>query len=234
MAEVTFPVTGMTCASCVRRVEKALTKVPGVAEASVNLATENAKVAFDPAAVTTEQLRAGRGRDRAGRRVGRAGDAVRLGHRGDLLRLEDPADPLQVRHHHVERAALEQGAKAGTRERLLAAGQTRPQPRLHLQQRLRVVARDRLLEPVEAQRLERLGDAQRSRHVEPLVAVDHQLDVRPDRMPDRPDPGQAEREGAPALGEVDGRPADPVEGRALDGEEAVVDGPARRRGVRLG
>ena len=31
--EITFPVTGMTCASCVRRVEKALTKVPGVAEA---------------------------------------------------------------------------------------------------------------------------------------------------------------------------------------------------------
>jgi Cu+-exporting ATPase len=56
--EVTFPVTGMTCASCVRRVEKALTKVPGVAEASVNLATEKAKVAFDPAAVTSDQLRA--------------------------------------------------------------------------------------------------------------------------------------------------------------------------------
>jgi Cu+-exporting ATPase len=56
--EVTFPVTGMTCASCVRRVEKALTKVPGVAEASVNLATEKAKVAFDPSAVTSDQLRA--------------------------------------------------------------------------------------------------------------------------------------------------------------------------------
>src|SRR5688500_204242 len=57
-SEITFPVTGMTCASCVRRVEKALTKLPGVAEASVNLATEKAKVAFDPASVTTEQLRA--------------------------------------------------------------------------------------------------------------------------------------------------------------------------------
>jgi Cu+-exporting ATPase len=57
-SEITFPVTGMTCASCVRRVEKALTKVPGVAEASVNLATEKAKVAFDAAAVSTEQLRA--------------------------------------------------------------------------------------------------------------------------------------------------------------------------------
>lgn len=43
-------ITGMTCASCVRRVEKALQKIPGVASASVNLATERAKVVFDPAA----------------------------------------------------------------------------------------------------------------------------------------------------------------------------------------
>jgi Cu+-exporting ATPase len=57
-SEVTFPVTGMTCASCVRRVEKALSKVPGVAEASVNLATEKAKVVYDPAEATTEQMRA--------------------------------------------------------------------------------------------------------------------------------------------------------------------------------
>ncbi len=41
--ELTLPVTGMTCASCVRRIEKALTKVAGVQEANVNLATERAK-----------------------------------------------------------------------------------------------------------------------------------------------------------------------------------------------
>ena len=39
-----FPVEGMTCASCVRRVEKAIAAVPGVASASVNLATERADV----------------------------------------------------------------------------------------------------------------------------------------------------------------------------------------------
>ena len=38
----------MTCASCVRRVEKAISKVDGVAVASVNLASEKASVAFDP------------------------------------------------------------------------------------------------------------------------------------------------------------------------------------------
>ena len=39
-----FPVEGMTCASCVRHVEKAIAAVPGVASASVNLATERADV----------------------------------------------------------------------------------------------------------------------------------------------------------------------------------------------
>lgn len=42
-----FPIEGMTCASCVRRVEKAITAVPGVVTASVNLATESADVSFD-------------------------------------------------------------------------------------------------------------------------------------------------------------------------------------------
>ena len=54
--DITFPVTGMTCASCVRRIEKALAKVEGVQQASVNLATEKARVAYDPGAVTLDQL----------------------------------------------------------------------------------------------------------------------------------------------------------------------------------
>lgn len=43
----TLPVEGMTCASCVSRVEKALSAIPGVSEASVNLATEAATVRAD-------------------------------------------------------------------------------------------------------------------------------------------------------------------------------------------
>ena len=42
--ELTLQVSGMSCASCVRRVEKALQAVPGVQAASVNLATEKASV----------------------------------------------------------------------------------------------------------------------------------------------------------------------------------------------
>ena len=41
-----FPVAGMTCASCVSRVEEALTSVPGVISASVNLASEKATVEY--------------------------------------------------------------------------------------------------------------------------------------------------------------------------------------------
>src|SRR5690606_4157261 len=43
-SDVVLPVTGMTCASCVRRVERALAKVDGVESVNVNLATEEATV----------------------------------------------------------------------------------------------------------------------------------------------------------------------------------------------
>ena len=44
-------VQGMTCASCVARVEKAIGRVAGVASASVNLATERAEVSYATAPV---------------------------------------------------------------------------------------------------------------------------------------------------------------------------------------
>lgn len=44
--ETTIAIDGMSCASCVRRVEKAIASVPGVESASVNLATEKASVRF--------------------------------------------------------------------------------------------------------------------------------------------------------------------------------------------
>jgi len=48
---------GMTCASCVVRVEKALKKMPGVLSATVNLATESARIEVDTAEVTDARLR---------------------------------------------------------------------------------------------------------------------------------------------------------------------------------
>ncbi|WP_417250954.1 heavy metal translocating P-type ATPase [Castellaniella sp.] len=49
-------IEGMTCASCVRRVETALSKVPGVAQASVNLATRSAHVTLTPEGAAPEAL----------------------------------------------------------------------------------------------------------------------------------------------------------------------------------
>ncbi|MGH2376846.1 MAG: heavy metal translocating P-type ATPase [Candidatus Limnocylindria bacterium] len=67
--ELVLPIEGMTCASCVRRVEKALSKVEGVREASVNLATEKAKVVLDPAAAPDlQRLRAAV--EKAGYKIG--------------------------------------------------------------------------------------------------------------------------------------------------------------------
>jgi P-type Cu+ transporter len=53
---VTLPVTGMTCASCVRRVEQALEKKEGVAEATVNFAAEKTSVVYDPAVMNPDEL----------------------------------------------------------------------------------------------------------------------------------------------------------------------------------
>src|SRR3990172_8157779 len=47
--EITLPVAGMTCAACVRKVEKALKGLPGVEEATVNLSAGKAGVVYDPA-----------------------------------------------------------------------------------------------------------------------------------------------------------------------------------------
>ena len=54
---VDLGVGGMTCASCVARVERALNKVPGVQQAAVNLATESARVTVAGGADLGPQLR---------------------------------------------------------------------------------------------------------------------------------------------------------------------------------
>ena len=78
-------ITGMTCASCVSRVEKALLKVPGVEAASVNLATERASITGgDPEAL----LKA----------------VEKAGYTGSVRQADAPAHDHS--HHHDEDAAL--------------------------------------------------------------------------------------------------------------------------------
>ncbi len=54
--EVTIPVIGMTCASCVNRIERFLNRADGVAEATVNLASERATVRFDSALIDRDAI----------------------------------------------------------------------------------------------------------------------------------------------------------------------------------
>ncbi|MBM3907463.1 MAG: copper-translocating P-type ATPase [Gemmatimonadetes bacterium] len=55
-AHVTIPVGGMTCAACQSRVQRALGKVGGVHDATVNLMLNNATVVFDPTVVSPQAL----------------------------------------------------------------------------------------------------------------------------------------------------------------------------------
>jgi P-type Cu+ transporter len=54
--ELSLAIEGMTCASCVNRIERFLRKTDGVADASVNLATERATIRFDPTVAGRTEL----------------------------------------------------------------------------------------------------------------------------------------------------------------------------------
>ena len=94
--ELSLPVVGMTCASCVNRIERFLNRADGVAEANVNLATERATVRFDPARIDRSGIVAtieAAGYDVGREAVGAAGndeavatgDAERAAERRELL-----------------------------------------------------------------------------------------------------------------------------------------------------
>src|SRR3990170_8349924 len=55
--EAVLPIEGMTCASCVNRIERFVRKVEGVSSVNVNLATEKASVSFAPVAVSLDDLK---------------------------------------------------------------------------------------------------------------------------------------------------------------------------------
>lgn len=97
-ATMELPITGMTCASCVRNVERALAKPDGVLEVNVNLATEKASVTYIPGVARRSDLI---------KAVEAAGYGVI-----DLSNVEQPED--------AERAARE--AETERQERLLRIG----------------------------------------------------------------------------------------------------------------
>ena len=73
-AEVTLAVEGMSCASCVARVERALSAAPGVLSASVNLATETAQVRYLTGQTTPAEI--ARAASKTGYAARVAGDAA--------------------------------------------------------------------------------------------------------------------------------------------------------------
>jgi Cu+-exporting ATPase len=46
----------MTCASCANRIQKAVGRLPGMAEANVNLASEKLSVTYDPGQVSVNEI----------------------------------------------------------------------------------------------------------------------------------------------------------------------------------
>jgi Cu+-exporting ATPase len=77
--DATLPITGMTCANCALAVERSLKRTPGVADVSVNFATERATVRYDPSQVALPALAAA---------VEDAGYGVVLAGEGDLVDAE--------------------------------------------------------------------------------------------------------------------------------------------------
>ncbi len=97
-AEVQLPVEGMSCASCVNRIERFLRKTPGVAEANVNLATEVATVRYLPEVAGLDELV--RAIEAAGyevRHLPEAGDGARNG-------LIEEADAEAAERAHEQRS----------------------------------------------------------------------------------------------------------------------------------
>src|SRR3990170_73399 len=57
LSDLTLPISGMTCASCVSHVEGALKELPGVSNVAVNLATNKANLSYDPQRVNLTDMR---------------------------------------------------------------------------------------------------------------------------------------------------------------------------------
>src|SRR3954470_12778072 len=102
---IAFPVTGMTCAACQARVQRALSAEPGVIDASVNLLTNTAAVTYDAHAVTPARLL----------------DAVRAtGYDAELPLDDEPAADSSARQ---ERAEVDEARQLATKAGVsIAAG----------------------------------------------------------------------------------------------------------------
>lgn len=101
--EEILPIEGMTCASCVRRIEKSLAKLPGVEGVSVNLATEQATVKYNPAMVAHSDF---------GKAVERAGYTLRAPAQAPARSAANSANPAET--VTVDAEAMRRGRELNT------------------------------------------------------------------------------------------------------------------------
>ena len=127
---IMFPVEGMTCASCVNRIERYLNKVDGVEVATVNLATEQATVAFDPARVGVADL-------------GKAVEAA--GYEARLDRVETGGTPAAESMKRAVRLESPLGGQTAEAASKAQAREVSPQPEASFQQRHLADTRRRLI-----------------------------------------------------------------------------------------
>jgi Cu+-exporting ATPase len=106
---VSFPVEGMTCASCVNRITRYLRAVDGVSDANVNLASESATVSFDPRQVGVPDLVAA---------VDAAGYVARV---DQVVAADAPTDVAEAAEARTERDVAAARHAEGLRRRFIVA-----------------------------------------------------------------------------------------------------------------
>ena len=111
-AEIALPIVGMTCASCVNRIDRFLRKADGVAEVSVNLATELATIRYLPDRVGATELAATIAA--AGYEVPVAALAAATATGDDAAQQRAAAEALRLADRSRETAALLRGGLAAT------------------------------------------------------------------------------------------------------------------------
>ena len=107
-AEIQLPIEGMSCASCVNRIERYLRKTPGVAEANVNLATEVATITYLPEIAGFDEL--ARAIEAAGYEV-RSLPQTADGSRASLVDEADAEAAGRIRLTEDSRARARRGAR---------------------------------------------------------------------------------------------------------------------------
>ncbi len=119
MAEIALPITGMTCASCVNRIDRFLRKADGVSEVSVNLATESATIRYLPEITGAADL--ARVISNAGYEVPAAAlDLAGRSNEGEREAAREAMELTRVAAREREKRALLRGGVAATTFGLLA------------------------------------------------------------------------------------------------------------------